>query len=52
MTEEEFKLLSKLAIDNSSRPFTATEKEVLKFAVDKAENWQQLIIVLMMGMMR
>lgn len=52
MTEKEAKLLSKLVIENCSRPLTASEKEVLKFAVDKAENWEQLIMVLMMGMMR
>jgi len=45
MTEEQIKLISKWIIENSSRPFTVSEKEALKQAVDDSRNWEELIAV-------
>ena len=45
MTEEQIKLISKWIIENSSRPFTASEREALKQAVDDSRNWEELIAV-------
>lgn len=45
MNEQQIKLLCKLAIENSKRPFTKTEKELLKQAVDNAKSWDDLIAI-------
>lgn len=45
MTEEQIKFLCKLLIENSSRPLTDQEKEMLKQAVDSSKNWEELITV-------
>ncbi len=47
MTEMQAKLLCKLAIESYSRPLTTLEKEALKQAIDRAENVEQLICVLL-----
>ena len=44
MTEEQIKLLCKLAIANSTRPLTDFEREAIKQAVDSSKNWEQLIL--------
>ena len=36
MTEQEIKTIFKWAVQNSSRPLTDVEKELLKQAIDKA----------------
>lgn len=41
MTEEQIKLLCKLAVDNSKKPLTDAEKEVLKHAIDESNFLQQ-----------
>ncbi len=45
MNEKQIKLLCKLAIENSKRPFTKAEKEMLKQAVDSAKSWDDLIAI-------
>ena len=45
MTEQEIKLLCKFAVERSSRPFTKTEKELLKQAIDNAKNWEELLSI-------
>ena len=43
MTEEQMKFLCKWLIENSSRPLTDMEKEVLKQAIEGSRNWEELI---------
>ncbi len=45
MTEQQIKFLCKLAIERSNRPFTKQEKELLKQAVDQAQNWEELLSI-------
>ena len=45
MTEQQIKLLCKLAVERSNRPFTEMEKELLKQAIDNAENWEELLSI-------
>lgn len=37
MNEQQIKLLCKITIENSKRPFTDIEKELLKQAIDHAK---------------
>ena len=52
MTEEQAKLLGKLAVESCSRTLSTLEKETLKRAIDEAENVEQLICVLLMFLAR
>ena len=45
MTEQQIKLFCKLCIENSNRPFSKEQKELLKQAVDKATNLNDLAMV-------
>lgn len=45
MTEERIKLLCKLAVENSKKPLTNVEKEVLKQAIDEAKTVEDLFTV-------
>ena len=45
MNEQQIKLLCKLAVENSNRPFTSAEKELLKQAIDYANSWDELIAI-------
>ena len=45
MTEQQIKLLCKMAVERSSRPLTKEQKEMLKQAIDKAKNWDELLAV-------
>ena len=45
MTEQQIKLLCKLAVERSNRPFTEMEKELLKQAIDNAKNWEEFISI-------
>lgn len=47
MTEEQIKLLCKLAVENSKKPLTDEEKEVLKHAIDESKTVGDLFIVAM-----
>ena len=45
MNEQQIKMFCKLAIEKSKHSFTDIEKELLKLAVDKSKNWDELIAV-------
>lgn len=45
MTEKEIKLLLKLAVENSKRPLTETDKEALKQGIDEAKSVEELLMV-------
>lgn len=45
MTEEQVKLIYKWLVENSSRPLTDLEKEMLKQAIDSSKNWGELLTV-------
>lgn len=45
MTEEQIKLLCKLAVDNSKKPLTDAEKEALKHAIDESKTVDDLFTV-------
>lgn len=47
VTEEQVKLLSKLALEIRSTSLSAPEKEALKLVIDQTENVNQLICVLL-----
>lgn len=47
LTEEQAKLLSKLAVERCAKPISALEKEALKQAIDRAENEGELILMLL-----
>ncbi len=51
MTEEQIKFLCKWLIENSAKPLTDLEKEVLKQAVDNSNNWEELITVTLLSRM-
>lgn len=52
MTEEQVKLICKWLVENSSRPLTDLEKEMLKQAIDSSKNWEELLTVaIVSGMM-
>lgn len=43
MTEEQLKVLTKFAIDNSNRLFTKEERVLIKHFVDRANNMGELV---------
>lgn len=43
MTEEQIKTLCKMVVDNSYRPLTVSEKELIKQAIDAANTPQEMI---------
>ncbi|MGN0805329.1 MAG: hypothetical protein ACI4MS_08100 [Candidatus Coproplasma sp.] len=43
MTEEQIKTLCKMVVDNSSRPLTESEKELIKQAIDVAKTPQEML---------
>lgn len=45
MNEEQLKFLCKWAIQNSNRPLTDIEKELLKQAVDNAKSIEDLLSI-------
>ena len=47
MTEQQIKLFCKLCIENSNRPFSKEQKELLKQAVDKATNLNDLLMIVL-----
>ena len=47
MTEQQIKLFCKLCIENSNRPFSQEQKELLKQAVDKAKNPNDLLLIVL-----
>lgn len=45
ISEEQIKILCKLAVECGNRPFSKSEKEALKEAIDQANNWDELLVV-------
>ena len=45
MTEQQIKFLCKWAVENSNRPLTEAEKEILKQAIDNAKNIEDLLAI-------
>ena len=45
MIEEQIKTLCKWIIDNGNRPLSDSEKELIKQAIDKAKNVEELTTV-------
>ena len=45
MTEQQIKFLCKWAVENSKRPLTKAEKEILKQAIDNAKNIEDLLAI-------
>ncbi len=43
MTEEQVKFLCKWIVDNSNRPLTEFEKELIKQAIDNSNNPQEMV---------
>ena len=51
MNEEQIKFLCKWLVENSSRPLTDLEKEMLKQAIDSSKNWEELLTVAIVSRM-
>lgn len=51
MTEEQVKLICKWIVENSSRPLTDLEKEMLKQAIDSSKNLEELLTVAIVSRM-
>ncbi len=47
MTEQEIKAITKWVVDNSNRPLSDQDKEIIKRAVDNANSMGELNLVLM-----
>ena len=47
MTEEQIKLLCKLAVENNQRPMTVWQKETIKHAIDEARTFEELLAVML-----
>ena len=47
MTEQQIKAITKWFIDNSNRPLSKEDKEIIKHEVDEANSWGELNLVLM-----
>ncbi len=47
MSEEQIKILCKWIVENGGREFSCGEKEILKQAIDKARNMEELFNVAM-----
>ena len=45
MTEEQVKLICKWLVENSFRPLTDLEKEMLRQAINSSKNWEELLTV-------
>ena len=45
MTEQQFKILCQWAVDNSNRPLTDAEREIIKQAIDNAKKIEDLLAI-------
>lgn len=45
ISEEEIKTLCKVAVEYGNRPFSKSEKEALKEAIDQSSSWDELLAV-------
>ena len=44
MTEEQIKFVCKQFVENSKRPLTELDKELIKRAIDKSKNFPEMIL--------
>ena len=51
MTENQIKAITKFVVDNSNRPFTKEERELIKQFVDKANSMGELIEIMTAAIM-
>lgn len=47
MTEEQIKFLCKLAVENSNRPLSDVQKELIKQAIDRAKTPTEMVIAIL-----
>lgn len=47
MTEEQIKLLCKLAVESYQKPLTVWQKETIKHAIDEAKTIEELLAVML-----
>lgn len=45
ISEKQIKTLCKVAVEYGNRPFTKSEKDALKEAIDQSSNWDELFAV-------
>lgn len=48
MTKEQLKCISKWLVDNYKRPISDIEKELIKQAIDRSQNVEELVTVLLL----
>lgn len=44
MTEEQIKTLCKIAVENSNRPLSDVQKELIKQAIDRAKTPTEMVV--------
>ena len=44
MTEEQYKFLCKWMVDNSNRPLSQADKELIKQAIDRAKSPEEIVL--------
>ena len=47
MTEEQIKFLCKLAVENSNRPLSDVQKELIKQAIDQAKTPTEMVATIL-----
>lgn len=47
MTEEKIKTLCKIAVENSNRPLSDFQKEVIKQAIDQAKTPMEMVVAIL-----
>ncbi len=47
MTEEQIKTLCKIAVENSNRPLSAFQKELIKQAIDRAKTPMEMVVAIL-----
>ena len=47
MTEEQIKFLCKLAVENSNRPLSDVQKELIKQAIDQAKTPTEMVLAIL-----
>jgi hypothetical protein len=47
MTEEQIKTLCKIAVENSNRPLSAFQKELIKQAIDQAKTPMEMVVAIL-----
>lgn len=47
MTEEQIKTLCKIAVENSNRPLSDFQKELIKQAIDQAKTPMEMVVAIL-----